>query len=109
MHLPHEELQADDSVDDDDEEHQQGDMQQGDHGLDDGIQNHLETYKDKSQTVAMMRTPASMHRPACCPACHADTVARSHPTFLATTPVVYHEPPLKGKKLTEQESTSGLA
>lgn len=48
MHLPHEELQADDSVDDDDKQHEKGDMQQGDHGLDDGIQNHLETYKGKS-------------------------------------------------------------
>lgn len=49
MHLPHEELQADDGVDDDDKQHEEGDMQQGDHGLDDGIQNHLETCEDKSQ------------------------------------------------------------
>lgn len=49
VHLPHEELQADDGVDDDDEQHEKGDVQQGDHGLDDGIQNHLETYQDKSQ------------------------------------------------------------
>lgn len=48
VHLPHEELQADDSIDDDDKQHEKGDMQQRDHGLDDGIQNHLETYKGKS-------------------------------------------------------------
>lgn len=42
VHLPHEELQADDGVDDDDKEHEQGDVQQGDHGLDNGVQDHLE-------------------------------------------------------------------
>lgn len=43
MHLPHEKLQADDGVDDDDKQHEKGDMQQGYHGLDDGVQDHLET------------------------------------------------------------------
>lgn len=48
VHLPHEELQADDGIDDDDKQHEQGDVQQGDHGLDDGIQDHLETCGDRA-------------------------------------------------------------
>lgn len=51
MHLAHEELQADDGIDDDDEQHEQGDVQQGHHGLDDGIQDHLETCNDKAPAV----------------------------------------------------------
>lgn len=48
MHLPHEELQTDDGIDDDDKQHEQRDMQQGHHGLDNGIQNYLETYNGKT-------------------------------------------------------------
>ena len=44
MHLADEELQADDGVDDDDEEHEEGDVQEGDHGLDDGVQDHLQAW-----------------------------------------------------------------
>ena len=43
MHASDEELQADDGVDDDDEEDQQGDVQQGHHGLHDGVQHNLQT------------------------------------------------------------------
>lgn len=52
VHLPHEELQADNGVDDDDEEHEEGNVQQGHHGLDDGVQDHLETCATKASTVA---------------------------------------------------------
>lgn len=52
MHLAHEQLQADDGVDDDDEKHEQGDVQQGHHGLDDGIQDHLETCNDKAHAIS---------------------------------------------------------
>lgn len=41
MHLADKELQADDGVDDDDEEDEQSDVEQWDHGLDDGVQHHL--------------------------------------------------------------------
>ena len=51
MHLAHEELQADDGVDDDDKEHEEGDVQQGHHGLDDGVQDHLETCNDKAHAI----------------------------------------------------------
>lgn len=37
MHLPREQLQADDGVDDDDEYHQQCDVQQWNHGFEDGV------------------------------------------------------------------------
>lgn len=51
VHLPHEELQPDDGVDDNDEEHEQGDVQQGHHGLDDGVQDHLETCNGKADSA----------------------------------------------------------
>lgn len=41
VHLAHEEFQADDGVDDDDKEDQQGDMEQGNHGFDYGVQHYL--------------------------------------------------------------------
>lgn len=41
MHLAHEELQADDGVDNDDKEDQQGDVEQGNHGFDYGVQHNL--------------------------------------------------------------------
>lgn len=41
MHPALEELLPDDGVDDDHEEHQQGDVKQGHHGLDDGVQDDL--------------------------------------------------------------------
>ncbi|TNN65169.1 hypothetical protein EYF80_024576 [Liparis tanakae] len=41
VHLAHEELQANDGVDDDDEEDQQGDMEQRNHGFDYGVQHYL--------------------------------------------------------------------
>lgn len=42
MHLAFEELQPDDGVDDDHEEDEQGDVEQGQHGLEDGIEDHLQ-------------------------------------------------------------------
>lgn len=41
VHLAHEELQADNGIDDDDEEDQQGDMEQRNHGFDYGVQHYL--------------------------------------------------------------------
>lgn len=41
VHPALEELLPHDGVDDDHEEHQQGDVEQGHHGLDDGVQDHL--------------------------------------------------------------------
>lgn len=42
MHLALEELQPDDSIDDDHKEDQQGDVEEGEHGLEDGVQDHLQ-------------------------------------------------------------------
>lgn len=41
VHLSHEELQANDGVDDDDKEDQEGNMEQGNHGFDYGVQHYL--------------------------------------------------------------------
>lgn len=41
VHLAHEELEADDGVDDDDEQNKQSDVQEGNHGFNDGVQHHL--------------------------------------------------------------------
>lgn len=41
MHLAHEELQADDGVDNDDEKDQQGDVEQRNHGFDYRVQYYL--------------------------------------------------------------------
>lgn len=43
MHLAFEELQPNDGVDDDHEEDEQGDVEQGEHGLEDGVEDHLKT------------------------------------------------------------------
>ena len=40
---PREELESYDGVDDDDEQHQQGNVQQGDHRLQDRVQHDLQT------------------------------------------------------------------
>lgn len=37
VHFANEKLQADDGVDNDDEEYQQGDVKQGNHGFNDGV------------------------------------------------------------------------
>lgn len=42
MHLALEELQADDGIDDDHEEDEQGNVEQGEHGLEDGVEDHLQ-------------------------------------------------------------------
>lgn len=41
VHLAHEELQADDGIDDDNEEDKQSDMEQRNHGFDYGVQHYL--------------------------------------------------------------------
>lgn len=49
MHLAHEELQADDGVDNDDEEDQQGDVEQRNHGFDYGVQHYLQTCRTDTE------------------------------------------------------------
>ena len=44
MQQPREELEADDGVDDDDKHHEERDVEQGDHGHQDGIQYHLQAF-----------------------------------------------------------------
>ena len=44
VHLPHEHLEPNDGVDDDDEEDEEGDVEQRDHGHQDGVQHHLQTW-----------------------------------------------------------------
>lgn len=41
MHFTDEKLQADNGVDDDDKQDEEGDVQQRNHGFDDGVQHHL--------------------------------------------------------------------
>jgi hypothetical protein len=41
MHLPGEKFQSNDSVDDDDEDDEKRDVQQGHHGLQDGVEYYL--------------------------------------------------------------------
>lgn len=41
MHFTDEKLQADNSIDDDDEQDQEGDVKERDHGFNDGVQHHL--------------------------------------------------------------------
>lgn len=41
MHLPNEELQANDGIDDDNEEHEQSNVQQRNHGFNNGVQHNL--------------------------------------------------------------------
>lgn len=42
VHFALEELQAHDGVDGDEQEDQQGDVQQGQHGFEDGVHDHLQ-------------------------------------------------------------------
>lgn len=44
VHLALEELQPDDGIDDGHEEHKQGDVEQGLHGLEDGVEDHLQAW-----------------------------------------------------------------
>ncbi len=41
VHLSHEELEADDGINDDDEQNEQSDVQERNHGFNDGVQHHL--------------------------------------------------------------------
>jgi len=41
MHFTDEKLQADNSVDDNDKQDQEGNVQERDHGFNDGVQHHL--------------------------------------------------------------------
>lgn len=65
VHLPHEELQADNGINDDDEQHKQGDVQQRHHGLDDGVQDHLETCATEPSRVAATEPPPPLWHQGC--------------------------------------------
>lgn len=41
MHFTDEKLQADNSIDDDDEQDEEGNVKERDHGFNDGVQHHL--------------------------------------------------------------------
>lgn len=73
VHLPHEEFQADDGINDDDEEHKEGNVQQRHHGLDDGVQDHLETCATKSSIAATRPPPPRLSQ--CCLRYHANTTS----------------------------------
>jgi hypothetical protein len=47
----HEELEADDGVDDDDKEHEEGDVHQGDDGHKDGVHHNLKTFEGTKALV----------------------------------------------------------
>lgn len=61
MQLPAVELQADDSEHQDGEEEQEADLQQGHHGLHDGLQHDLQAWKEGKR----MTNGASLGTPAC--------------------------------------------
>lgn len=73
VHLPHEEFQANDGINDDDEEHKEGNVQQRHHGLDDGVQDHLETCATKSSIAATQ--PPRPRLSQCCLRYHANTTS----------------------------------
>lgn len=73
VHLPHEEFQADDGINDDDEEHKEGNVQQRHHGLDDGVQDHLETCATKSSIAATRPPPPRLSQG--CLRYHANTAS----------------------------------
>ena len=51
---PWEEFESDDGVDDDDEEDEEGDVEQRDHGHQDGVQHHLQTWGTKEKATALL-------------------------------------------------------
>lgn len=48
MHFALEELQPDDGIDDDHKEDEQGDVEQGKHGLEDGVEDHLQACRGRA-------------------------------------------------------------
>ena len=50
VELPHVELQADDGEHEDGHEQQQSDLQQGDHGLHNGLEHHLQAWRTQRKT-----------------------------------------------------------
>lgn len=55
VELPHVELQSNDSKHEDGHEEQQADLQQGNHGLHDGLEHHLQAWRAITHTVQMWR------------------------------------------------------
>ena len=51
VELPHVELQADDGEHEDGYEEQQADLQQGDHGLHDGLEHHLQAWRTEDRST----------------------------------------------------------
>jgi hypothetical protein len=58
---PREQLEADDGVDDDDEEHQEGDVEQRHHRFEDGVQDDLQTWKIQRRNL-ISRAPLCFGR-----------------------------------------------
>lgn len=57
MHLALEELQPDDGIDDDHEEDEQGDVEQGEHGLEDGVEDYLKAWANKRKGKESQSSP----------------------------------------------------
>lgn len=59
MHVTTEQFKADDGVDHDHEQHEQGDVQQRHHGLDDRVQDHLQRRYAGNQTQRSQHSKGS--------------------------------------------------
>lgn len=55
VELPHVELQANDSKHEDGHEQQQADLQQGNHGLHDGLEHHLQAWGTIAHTATTIQ------------------------------------------------------
>lgn len=55
VHFALEELQAHNGVDGNQQEDQQGDVQQGQHGFQNGVHHHLQAWRKNSETKASVR------------------------------------------------------
>lgn len=56
VELSHVELQANDGEHEDGHEQQQADLQQGDHGLHDGLEHHLQAWRDRAPKKKELKT-----------------------------------------------------
>lgn len=61
VHLADEEFKADDGVDDDDKQDQQGDVEERNHGLDDGVQHHLKAWRWRGDSVSHRGSTTTTH------------------------------------------------
>lgn len=87
MHLADEELQTDDGVDDYNEEHQEGDVQEGDHSLDDGVQDHLQTWDTRPQPIMTGQSSSCQESQTRCHGNNRTVTRRGKACVMLTNPL----------------------